>query len=376
MRGVDRTKAIEASREASRIWEISKAAVEKYGVAGPPGPAASWGTISGTLGDQTDLQSALSGKAASGDLTTHTSAANPHSGSAAASDLTNHTGNTSNPHSVTATQVLPTQTGNNGKFLGTNGTVASWGTVSASGGGILHDLQANRPAAATDGRLFFATDGYFPQVDNGVTWDVYVDGFKCSSPPASGSLSVINGTDIVLTDEGDGLLYQGNGNGSAGNKYNAGVVAIPAEGAYTFTMGFDPTYLLPGEGVGICLTDGTGANAKMLMFHCFNASGSLYLYAQWATAPTTYGGGAGWSVTLPTYLYFRRLYLRIYDDRTTNLTFSYNDKFRLGAYTVAGTLARTAWLTPAYAGAFGMENVTVTNGLIAKQMKIFHWSLG
>jgi hypothetical protein len=42
-----------------------------------------------------------------------------------------HVGSTSNPHSTTADQVLPTQTGNNGKYLTTNGTTSSWGTVDA-----------------------------------------------------------------------------------------------------------------------------------------------------------------------------------------------------------------------------------------------------
>lgn len=48
--------------------------------------ATAWGAIGGTLGDQTDLQSALNAKAAAG-------------------DLSSHTGNTSNPHSTSIANI-------------------------------------------------------------------------------------------------------------------------------------------------------------------------------------------------------------------------------------------------------------------------------
>jgi hypothetical protein len=47
--------------------------------------------------------------------------------------IDSHISSTSNPHSTTADQVLPSQTGQSGKFLGTNGSTASWQTVSGSG---------------------------------------------------------------------------------------------------------------------------------------------------------------------------------------------------------------------------------------------------
>lgn len=56
------------------------------GTGGGGSGGGAWGEITGTLSDQTDLQSALDAKAAASALTTHTS-------------------NTSNPHSVTASQV-------------------------------------------------------------------------------------------------------------------------------------------------------------------------------------------------------------------------------------------------------------------------------
>ena len=368
MNSKDRTAAIERSRESSRIWEIARLAVEKYGGAVPAG------TVS--YNDLDDVPSTFT--PASHNNTSHSSTY------ITAADLpATYAPST---HNQAASTITTATTSFGGELSATDDTVQkALDTLddhvhpAGTGGGVLYDVQADRPAAGTDGLLFMPTDGYFTQIDNGVTWDVYVDGFKCSSPPLAASLSKINDAAIVLTDEGDGLLFQGNGTGGAGNKYNAAVTAIPGAGAYTFTMGFDTTYLLSGEGVGIGITDGTGANAKLILYMLFNNSTNLVLYVQYVTCPTTFSSTPAQVINIPAYFtaaYYRRLYLRIADDRTTNLVFSYNHQFRLGNWEVAGTLAREAWLTPAYAGAAGMENVTVANGLIARQMKIFHWSLG
>lgn len=62
-----------------------------------------------------------------------------------------HASDTSNPHSVTADQVLPSQTGNSGKYLTTNGTTASWATVSS--GYTLNVLASS--FAPTDGSTVY-----------------------------------------------------------------------------------------------------------------------------------------------------------------------------------------------------------------------------
>ncbi len=81
-------------------------------------PGVTWGSIIGTITDQTDLTSTFA-------LTSHT-----HTGvyEPANANIQTHISSTSNPHSTTADQVLPSQTGNSGKYLTTNGTTASWGT--------------------------------------------------------------------------------------------------------------------------------------------------------------------------------------------------------------------------------------------------------
>lgn len=63
---------------------------------------------------------------------------------------------------------LPSQTGNSGKFLTTNGTSASWGTPSGSGGTVVHPY-ANTSYASTINLDFDATN--YPNI-TGVTGDL------------------------------------------------------------------------------------------------------------------------------------------------------------------------------------------------------------
>lgn len=96
---------------------------------------ADWSAVSGdaqilnkpTLGGAASLNVGTSiGTVAAGD--------HAHAGvyESANANIQSHISSTANPHNVTSTQVLPSQTGNSGKFLTTNGTVASWGSPVAS----------------------------------------------------------------------------------------------------------------------------------------------------------------------------------------------------------------------------------------------------
>jgi hypothetical protein len=77
------------------------------------GGAGVWGAITGTLSNQTDLQSAL-------DLKVPTSRTITING--VSQDLS-----ANRTYTIDA---LPSQTGNSGKYLTTNGTIASWGVIS------------------------------------------------------------------------------------------------------------------------------------------------------------------------------------------------------------------------------------------------------
>jgi hypothetical protein len=67
-----------------------------------------WGSITGTLSSQSDLNTALAGK------------------EPANANIQAHISNLANPHNVTANQVLPTQTGQSGNVLSTDGSNPSW----------------------------------------------------------------------------------------------------------------------------------------------------------------------------------------------------------------------------------------------------------
>ena len=70
------------------------------GIQGPPGDASAiaWGTLTGTLSNQTDLNSALSGKSSTSH--THTGTYEP-----ANANIQTHIGTTGNPHGVTKSDV-------------------------------------------------------------------------------------------------------------------------------------------------------------------------------------------------------------------------------------------------------------------------------
>ena len=128
-----------------------------YNATNPSGyiSGVSWGSVGGLLGNQTDLQTALNGKASTSHTHTHTDITDWNS--ATASFLTvvpaqTWTSITGKPTTIsgyattdayTKTEVdtalgskqdtLPSQTGNAGKVLTTNGSTLSWGTVSGSG---------------------------------------------------------------------------------------------------------------------------------------------------------------------------------------------------------------------------------------------------
>ena len=165
-----------------------------------PGGAPAWGNITGTLNNQTDLQTALQNKsdvnhthisaqvglanvtddkqvkaaaisvagnlvswsgttgdtvADSGNKISDLALANHnHNGvyEPANANIQSHITSTANPHNVTAFQVLPNQAGQNGKFLTSNGTTVSWGDPSAgtppTGNGFRHvTAGAEDPAA-------------------------------------------------------------------------------------------------------------------------------------------------------------------------------------------------------------------------------------
>lgn len=127
--------ASQDNAEKSHIWaEGTDSQVEELGgehsakewaeIAEKSVSGAKWGNITGTLSHQTDLKNALDDKANSSELATVATTGSYN-------DLTNK---------PTIPEGLPSQAGNNGKFLTTNGSTASWETVSSGANTSLSNL--------------------------------------------------------------------------------------------------------------------------------------------------------------------------------------------------------------------------------------------
>lgn len=114
--------AIEFTPAGTIAASTVQAAIEEVATEASGGE---WGSITGTLSDQTDLQTALDAKAGSTDLTTHTSATTSVHGIADTSALETTTGaqnkvdthasDTTSVHGIADTSVLETTTGSQAK---------------------------------------------------------------------------------------------------------------------------------------------------------------------------------------------------------------------------------------------------------------------
>lgn len=121
------------------------------------GGGGTWGSITGTLSNQTDLATALSGK--------EPTIAGGTTGQYWRGDKT--------WHNLDINTLVPTQTGNSGKFLTTNGTAVAWGSApTPTWGGItgtlsnqtdlqtaLNAKQNSLPAQTGNSGKFLTTDG-------------------------------------------------------------------------------------------------------------------------------------------------------------------------------------------------------------------------
>ena len=249
------------------------------------------------------------------------------------------------------------------------------------GGGAITDIQASRPAAATAGRIFLPTDGYGPpgavQYDNGVSWDNYVNGFRCTNPPGSGSLTAVSvGSETTLVADGDGQLFTQMGTNSGTEMQAAYVTALPG-GNYTFIVGMQLMSLMPPNyaWIGLVLTNGTSNPATITYKSWAMWSGNvtqvdIAKYSAMGTYNSSYAGQ-----TLPAYHPFMQsvLFFKIHDNGTSRI-FSVSVNCR--SWTQIHSVGRTDYITPTHIGVVAGQAVTaVGTAVIRAQMKIFHLSL-
>jgi hypothetical protein len=174
-----------------------------------------WGTITGTLSSQTDLQAAL-------DLKVPTSRTLTING--VSQDLS-----ANRTYTIDA---LPSQTGNSGKYLTTNGTIASWGVI---------DLSAYVPYTGATGSVNLGANNF--------TANNVFTGFSTISASGTQVVLTINSVpEIQVTGSGgqtiklpdattlaNGTTYRFNNNQSSGailvnNNSNTLVASVPSGG--------------------------------------------------------------------------------------------------------------------------------------------------
>lgn len=140
--------------------------------------------------------------------------------------------------------LIPSQTGNSGKFLTTDGTVASWATVSGSGtvtsvaqsftGGIVSVAGSPITTSGTLALTVAGTSGGIPYFSSGTTW-------ATSAALAAGAIVVGGGAGVTpaTTTTGTGVVTAlGVNTGSAGAfVVNGGALGTPASGILTNATG-------------------------------------------------------------------------------------------------------------------------------------------
>jgi hypothetical protein len=152
---------------------------------------------------------------------------------------------------VTGLTTLPSQTGNSGKYLTTNGTVASWATVNVTP--ALDDLTDVAITTATTNDVVYY---------NGTTW---VNKYIASIPTATNAQSGTTYT-LVLADAGK-IVEVGNA--------SAITVTIPTNASVAYPVGTQITLLQTGAGQ-ITVSGPSGGT--------LNATPGTKLRAQWSSA--------------------------------------------------------------------------------------------
>jgi hypothetical protein len=237
---------------------------------------------------------------------------------------------------------------------------------------ILTGTQTSRPSATTNsGSLYMPTDGYYPAISNGSSWDAYSPfGFKCSNPPMANTFSNYNPqSNVTLTDiSGGGLRLTHVGPYSANVGFTKSLPGTP----WSIVVGIKIETLPVSsyQMLGIGLTDGTklalfgvgyrSTSITDLNIYCpiFYSDPSTYSSASYNTCKTYTG------MSNPT-LFFLRIYnngvMRYFDVSWDGINWN-----NINADSVA------TFLTPTSAGLFSYDS----GGSVTMNMNIFHWSLG
>lgn len=306
---------------------------------GNVGPVSSWGTITGTLSNQTDLNSALSGKQSSLGFTAvpDSRQVNGHAltsdvtvsktdvglGNVANVDQTNPANITQDATHRFATDTekstwngkqdaLPTQAGNNGKYLQTNGSAVSWAAVDAlpaqtgNTGRYLKTDGSSASWATVDaaGGVNYITN---PDIESNVTgYNAYADAAGASPVDGTGGSPTVTAartTTNPLRGTGSLLITK-----DAANRQGEGVsydITISrADLAKVLTVSFD--YELSGTyadgDVSVWILPLNGTNTTLIQpapYTILNVSGSAKWQGEFQTTSDGTQYRIIWHVSTP-----------------------------------------------------------------------------
>jgi len=206
----------------------------------------------------------------------------------------------------------------------------------------VYDTYANRPAAGTPGRLFLPTDGLFIERDTGSVWEKFGPIWPMTPPLAADFPTWVNQGSATCTDNKGAIWFTTPCNN--GESLRCRVKSYPV-GAFTVDMVLLPNiwaYAGSAIGCGLCIRD--SVSLKLVAYGLAGSSSDMNINGYNYTSPTS---GSGTVTGWPSAKHFSEsplLFLRYYDDGTTNRVISISVDGV--TWTQMVSISRTDFITP------------------------------
>lgn len=230
--------------------------------------------------------------------------------------------------------------------------------------GITKAAFGSRQASAKAGRLYFPTDGYSVQRDNGSSWDAWGPSFPLVKPPSAASWTWVNQGSATLTDDRDALVLAGPA--QTGNNVRAVVVSAPSA-PYTVTALIALTMpRVNSNGAGLIFRESSSGKFAVCSLTADGGASILpvVLSGKYTNA-TTYSANY---TTLATYMMGPYLWLRIADNNTNRVcSWSADGRNWIAFHTVG----RTDFLTADQVGIY----IEAANATYCPIFNLLSWSV-